>query len=124
MDSALEGEERAQRATETVQSPGRVKRQLGRLSEQRPELGWLMCDTEGLLNARHFVAHSVKQADAVADGEAALFIFNPKQGESMITLVQARNNVRLMREGRERIEAETAKVISGDRPPSVHYFKE
>jgi hypothetical protein len=47
----------------------RPMRQFERLVEQeRPDLGWLMRDTAGLLGARHFVAHAVPQQEAVAEG--------------------------------------------------------
>jgi hypothetical protein len=76
------------------------------LAEQRDDLRFLQRDTEGLLRARHFVAHAVFQEDAVTDdGMPALFILSPKQGETMLTLAQAEDNARMIREGRDRTQA-------------------
>lgn len=86
----LRGEERRERATAIVRRAGEAMRQFERLVEQeRPDLGWLMRDTAGLLGARHLVAHAVPQQDAVAEGHPALFVLSPRQGETMITTGQA-----------------------------------
>jgi hypothetical protein len=63
-------------------------RQFERLVQERPDLGWLMRDTAGLLGARHFVAHAVPQQDGDAEGHPALFVLSPRQGETMITTGQ------------------------------------
>lgn len=41
----------------------------------------------------------------MAEGQAALFILSPRIGETMITMAQAEDNARMIREGRARIEA-------------------
>ena len=75
-------------------------RRFERLVEQeRPDFGWLMRDTAGLLGARHFVAHAVPQQDAVAEGHTALFVMSPRQGETMITTGQALSDAQMIKEG-------------------------
>ncbi len=55
----LRGEECRGRATAIVRRTGEAMRQFERLVQQeRPDLGWLIRDTAGLLGARHFVAHA------------------------------------------------------------------
>ena len=49
-----------------------------KLAVKQDDLGPLCRDTKGLLQARHFVAHAVYQEDAVAEGQAALFILIPE----------------------------------------------
>jgi hypothetical protein len=61
----LRGEECRERATAIVRRTGEAMRQFERLALERPDLGWLMRDTAGLLGARHFVAHAVPEQDAV-----------------------------------------------------------
>jgi hypothetical protein len=112
----LEGEECRGRATQIAKTPGEAMRQFKRLAEKRQYLDWPMRDTEGLLRARHFVAHSVTQQPAIAEGHAALFVLHPKTGETMITTTQAINNARLIREGYERIRDAIATEITGDKP--------
>jgi hypothetical protein len=110
----LRGEECEERATAIVRRTGEAMRQFERLvSQERPDLGWLMRDTVGLLGARHFVAHAVPQQDAVAEGHPALFILSPRQGETMITTQQALSNAQMIREGTGRIRDEIAALLVG-----------
>jgi hypothetical protein len=94
-----------QRALAIVRQTGNAMRMFESLAEQRPDLAWLMRDTQGLLGARHFAAHSVSQEDAISEGRVALFVVHPRSGESMITTRMAVSNARMIREGRDRIEA-------------------
>jgi hypothetical protein len=116
----LQGEECRERATAIVRRTGEAMRQFERLVQQeRPDLGWLMRDTAGLLGARHFVAHAVPQQDAVAEGRPALFVLSPRQGETMITTGQALSNAQMIREGAGRIRDEIATLLrsqDGGRP--------
>lgn len=110
----LRGEECQERATAIVRRTGEAMRQFERLvSQERPDLGWLMRDTAGLLGARHFVAHAVPQQDAVAEGHPALFVLSPRHGETMITTRQARSNAQMIREGTGRIRDEIATLLVG-----------
>jgi hypothetical protein len=116
LDATAEGlrdEECRERATAIVRRTGEAMRQFKRLAQERPDLGWLMRDTAGLLGARHFVAHAVPQQDAVAEGHPALFILSPRQGETMISTGQALSNARMIREGTGRIRDEIAAVLRG-----------
>ena len=109
----LRGEACEARAAAIVRTAGKAMGLFERLAKQRPDLAWLMNDTKLMFGARNFVAHSVAQQDAISDGEAALFILDPRTGESMITTRQARNNVRLISEGVARIQAAIAAEMSG-----------
>ena len=110
----LRGEQCQERATAIVRRTGEAMRQFERLvSQERPDLGWLMRDTVGLLGARHFVADAVPQQDAVAEGHSALFVLSPRQGETMITARQAHSNAQMIREGTGRIRDEIATLLSG-----------
>lgn len=110
----LRGEECRERATAIVRRTDEAMRQFERLVEQeRPDLGWLMRDTAGLLGARHFVAHAVPQQDAVAEGHPALFVLSARQGETMITTGQALSNAQMIREGTGRIRVEIATLLGG-----------
>ena len=109
----LLGEECQERATAIVQKTGEAMRQFDRLALGRPDLGWLMRDTAGLLGARHFVAHAAPQQDAVAEGRRALFVLSPRQGETMITTGLALSNARMIREGTDRIRDEITAVLAG-----------
>jgi hypothetical protein len=109
----LQGEDREERARSITVSTGKAMALFEKLTERRNDLGPLWRDTKGLLQARHFVAHSVYQEDAVAEGRAALFILNPRIGETMITMAQAEGNARMIREGRARIEAVITAIASG-----------
>ncbi|MGH3277145.1 MAG: hypothetical protein ACRDNZ_22805 [Streptosporangiaceae bacterium] len=71
---------------------------------------------EAALRARNFVAHSIVQQDAISEGRAALFVLHPRTGETMITTGQAVNNARLIREGRDRIQAEITAETSRHEP--------
>jgi hypothetical protein len=108
----LQGGERQERARDITASTGRAMGLFKELAVRRDDLGPLWWDTKGLLQARHFVAHAVYQEDAEAEGQAALFILSPRIGETMITIAQAEDNARMIREGRARIEA----VITAMRP--------
>jgi hypothetical protein len=88
VSEGLRDEERRERATAIVRKTGEAMKQFKRLTQERPNLGWLMRDTVGPLGARHFVAHAVPQQHAVAEGRPALFILSPRQGETMITTRQ------------------------------------
>src|SRR6266568_1424857 len=55
----LRGEECQERATAIVRRTGEAMRQFERPVQERPDFGWLMRDTAGLLGARHLVAHAV-----------------------------------------------------------------
>jgi hypothetical protein len=109
----LRGEECRERATAIVRRTGEAMRQFEHLVQGRPDLGWLMRDTAGLLGARHFVAHAVPQQDAIAEGRPALFVLSPRQGETMIPTGQALNNARMIREGTGRIRDEIATLLCG-----------
>ena len=109
----LRDEECRERAAAIVGRTGEAMRQFERLAQERPELGWLVRDTAGLLGARHFVAHAVPQQDAVAESHPALFILSPRQGETMITAGQALTNARMIREGTGRIRDEIVAVLRG-----------
>jgi hypothetical protein len=104
-----------------VAKTGEAMRLFECLAEEHAALAWLMNDTKGLLPARHFVAHAVAQEPAVAEGYAALFILHPRHSETMITIAQARDNARMIREGHRRIQEEIAVVISGVRPVPRRY---
>ena len=93
----LRGEECRERATAIVAEDRRGHEAFGRLGQERPDLGWLMRDTAGLLGARHFVAHAVPQHDAVAEGDSAMFVLSPRQGETMIATGQALSNAGMIR---------------------------
>ena len=95
----LRDEARQDRAVEIVRVPGKAMRLFERIAEQRPELGWLRREIRTMLGARHCVAPSVAQQDAVAAGRPALFVLQPRHGETMITTELARNNARMIREG-------------------------
>ena len=115
----LRGEECQERATAIVRRTGEAMRQFERPVQERPDFGWLMRDTAGLLGARHFVAHAVPQQDAVAEGHPALFVLSPRQGETMITTRQALSNAQMIREGTGRIRGEIATLLGsqdGGRP--------
>ena len=107
-------EARQERAVAIVRVPGQAMRLFRRLAElhQDRDLSWLLGQVELMLGARHFVAHSVAQEDAVAEGHPALFILQPRHGETMITTVLARKNAEMIGQGigwvRERIVAELA----------------
>jgi hypothetical protein len=103
------------RALEIVKKTGEAMRRFAALAEGNRKLTWLMRDTAGLLGARHFVAHSIVQQDAISEGRAALFVVHPRTGETMITTRQAVNNARLIREGRDRIEDEINVEACGGR---------
>jgi len=90
---------RQDRAVEIVRVPGKAMRLFERIAQQRPELRWLMREIRTMLGARHCVAPSVAQQDAVAAGRPALFVLQPRHGETMITTELARNNARMIREG-------------------------
>jgi hypothetical protein len=113
----LQGEECEERAQAIAASPGKAMHRFGTLARKRDDLRWLKHDTQGLLQARHFVAHAVFQEDALAEGKAAIFVLSPKKGETMITLAHADDNARIIREGRVRIQAAIAAEISS-RPPT------
>src|SRR6266700_7963359 len=70
----LRDEERRERATAIVRRTGEAMRQFESLAQERPDLGWLMRETAGLLAARHFVSHAVPQQDAVAEGHTSVFV--------------------------------------------------
>jgi hypothetical protein len=113
----LRGEAREDHAVEIVKVPGEAMRQFRKLADKRPDLRWLMEDTDGLLRARHFTAHSVAQQDAVAEGLPALFVLHPKSGaETMITTMQARDNARMIREGCMRVQEAIAAEIAAGKP--------
>ena len=57
----LEGEQREERARAIAAVPGRPMALFTTLAGQRDDLGFLLRDTKGLLQARHFVAHAVFQ---------------------------------------------------------------
>ena len=100
----LRGRDSRQRALAIVRSTGEAMRQFGRLAAHRSDLAWLQRDTAQLMRARHFIAHPVVQQDAVAEGDAALFIVNPRSGEeTMITTAQVVSHVQYFREARGRI---------------------
>jgi len=99
----LRGEERDKRALAIVKKTGEAMRQFKRLAAKRPDLRWLMEDTNGLLGGRHMVAHAIAQQDAVAEGRAALFVLWRGE-ETMITTSQARDHARFIREGCRRIQ--------------------
>ena len=107
----LRSAECGERATAIARRTGEAMRQFERLVKKRPDLGWLMRDTVGLLEARHFVAHAVPQQDAVAEGYPALFVLSPRQGETMITAGQALSNAQMIREGTGRIRDEIATLL-------------
>lgn len=109
----LHGGEREERARDITASTGKAMRLFEKLAEGQGDLGPLWRDTKGLLQARHFVAHSVYQEDAIAEGSAALFILHPRTGETMITMAQAEDNARMIWEGRTRIEAVITAIDSG-----------
>jgi hypothetical protein len=101
---SLRGQECKERALEIVKTPGTAMREFKCVAAERPDLAWLQQDTADLLRARHFIAHSVVQQDAVAEGQAAPFIVHPKSGEeTMITTAQAVSHVRYFQEARGRI---------------------
>jgi hypothetical protein len=112
IEGLRDAEARQERAVEIVRVTGKGMRLFERAAKQRPDLGWLLRDTRTMLNARHFVAHAVAQHDAVAEGRPALFVFQPRQGETMITTELARNNARLIREGVARIQEAIAAEIA------------
>ena len=62
--------------------------------------------------ARNSVAHPVAQQDAVAEGCPALFVLQPRHGETMITTALARKNAQMINQGigwvQERIALEFA----------------
>jgi len=100
----LTGQDREIRARQIVKRSGEVPRQLKQLTEKLPGLAWLMDDIDGLRRGRNFVAHAVAQQDAVAEGHAALFIVNLRDGtETMITTSQAASHARYIQEDRRRI---------------------
>jgi hypothetical protein len=106
-------EARHDRAVEILRVTGKAMRLFERVAKQRPDLEWLMRDTKAMLGARHFVAHSVAQQDAIAEGRPALFVVQPRHGETMITTEQARDNARLIWEGIGRIQRAIDKEIAG-----------
>ena len=108
-----QGEEREERACAITARTGEAMRLFEKLAEGQGGLRPLCRDTKGLLQARHFVAHSVYQQHAVTEGRAALFILHPRTGETMITMTQAEDNARMIGEGRTRIEAVITAVDSG-----------
>jgi hypothetical protein len=116
----LQGGEREERARDITASTGKAIRLFEKLAERQGDLRWLWRDTKGLLQARHFVAHSVYQQDAVVEDKAALFILHPRTGETMITMAQAEDNARMIREGRARIEAAITAIASGSDTESNH----
>jgi hypothetical protein len=101
-----------ERAVEIVKVSGKAMRLFKDLAGERPEFRWLCGEVHIMLGARHFIAHSVVQEPAVAEGRPALFILQPRHGETMITAAQARKNARMIREGctwvQEAIAAELA----------------
>jgi hypothetical protein len=105
VSEGLRGEALEERALGIVKLTGEAMHQFKALAKRRPALAWLMRDTTGLLRARHFVAHSIVQQDAIVEGQAALFVVHPRSGENMITTGMAVDNARMIREGRDRIEA-------------------
>lgn len=105
-------------AVAIVRTAGKAMGLFERLAKQRPDLAWLIRDTKSMFGARNFVAHSVAQQDAISDGEAALFVLDPRTGESMITTRQARNNARLISEGVARCRAATARPASVELTPA------
>lgn len=107
-------EARLERATAIAVKPGEARRLFKRLAKQCPEFAWFVEDAQGLLNARHFAAHSIAQQDAIAEGGPALFVLSPKSGgETMITAEMAMSNARMILEGHERIRGVIAAVNSG-----------
>lgn len=113
----LKGEKREERALAIVGSPGQAMRLFEALARRRDDLGWLQRDTKGLLGARHFVAHAVFQEAALAEGKAAIFILSPRSGETMLTMAQADDNARMIREGIARIQAAIAAETSPQTGP-------
>jgi hypothetical protein len=112
----LRGEDaRQERAVAIVRVTGQAMRLLRRLAERRQDrdLSWLLGQVEFMLGARHFVPHSVAQEDAVAEGRPALFILQPRHGETMITAALASKNAQMIGEGigwvQERITMELAR---------------
>jgi hypothetical protein len=101
----LQGGDREERARDITVKTGEAMRLFGELAKERDSLRPLWSDTKGLLRARHFVAHSIYQGDAIAASKPALFVLHPRTGETMITMAQAEDNARMIREGRIRIEA-------------------
>jgi hypothetical protein len=63
VSEGLRGAASEDRALEIVRKTGEAMRQFRALAEKRPKIAYLMRDTEGLLGARHFVAHSIFQQD-------------------------------------------------------------
>jgi hypothetical protein len=116
VSEGLRGDASEECALGTVKRTGEAMRRFKALAERRPALGGLMRDTAGMLGARHFVAHSIVQQDAVSEGRAALFVVHPRNGENMITTGMAVSNARMMREGRGRIEAATKAELAASDP--------
>lgn len=111
----LRGQECKERALEIVKTTGEAMRQFERLGGARPDLMPLQRDSAQLMRARHFMAHSVVQQDALAEDEAALFVVNPKSGvETMITTAQALDHVRYFQEARGRINQAIATELATD----------
>ena len=108
----LRGEACQERAVWIASKAGRAMILFERASEHRPDLVALMQDTRVLLQVRHFVAHSVAQEDAVAEGLPALFVLQPRHGETMITTELARSNARMIRRGVARIQKAVAEEIA------------
>ena len=119
----MKGEKREERALAIVGSPGQAMRLFEALARRRDDLGWLQRDTKGLLGARHFVAHAVFQEAALAEGKAAIFILSPRSGETMLTMAQADDNARMIREGIARIQAAIAAETSPQTGPTTDYSR-
>ena len=109
----LQGVEREERARAVTASTGMAMRLFEKLAEGRRRPPAAVPGHQGTPASPAFVAHSVYQQDAVAEGRAALFILHPRTGETMITMTQAQDNARMIREGRTRIEAVITAVDSG-----------
>jgi hypothetical protein len=109
----LRGGEREEHARGITAKTGEAMRLFGKLAGEQDNLRPLWHDTKGLLQARHFVAHSVYQDDAIAERRAALFFLHPRTGETMITMAQAEDNARMIQEGRTRIEEVITAIDSG-----------
>jgi hypothetical protein len=95
----LRGAACQERAVEVLKVPGEAMRLFKDLAGERPGFRGLYGEAHTMLGARHFIAHSVVQEPAVAEGRPALFILQPRHGETMITAAQARKNAQMIREG-------------------------
>lgn len=116
----LRDEKCTKRATAIVAITGEGRRLFRSLAKGRADLQWLEGQTALMLNARNFVAHSIRQGDGIAKEQPTLFVLNPRQGETMITTAMALNNARMIREGcewvRDAIDVEISGVRAVQRP--------